>query len=332
MANHIGMVSRSALGARLIRAGGVIGMSLLALANAQADSTSRSAVLKDCAACPELIVVPAGQFRMGSNDGEPGRPEGPTREVALSKPFALGRTEVTNLEFEAFIEATGYTVGEGCRSQATESGEDGRARFANRADRNWRVPGFVTERRADHPVVCVSHADATAYVAWLQQTTGLGFRLPTEAEWEYAARAGNAGIFSWGSNIDLACRYANVYDRAGRTVNDFGWGYADCDDGYPEIAPVGQLAANAFGLHDMIGNVWEWTADCYQLTYDGAPNDGSAVRAEGDCARWSVRGGGWMTRASRQRLTFRGRDPVDARYSYFGFRVARDLNSADTRP
>ena len=320
---------------------GVMGLLPLAIAMAFGPSivlASASAtvapppIIKDCPMCPDMVTVPAGRFRMGSNDGEPGRPEGPIRDVALAKSFALGRFEVTNAEFRAFVESTGYAVTPGCRSQQAIANIDGRMRFAVQAERNWLSPGFLTERQAAHPVVCVSHADATAYAAWLSRTTGERYRLPTEAEWEYAARGGADGIYPWGNNIDLACGHANVFDRKARSVYEFGWGFADCDDGYVELAPVGQFAANGFGLHDMIGNVWEWTADCYQLTYDEAPTDGSAVIPEGDCARWTVRGGGWMTRPSRQRLTFRGRDPVDARYSYFGFRVARDLTQGEARP
>ena len=178
----------------------------------------------------------------------------------------------------------------------------------------------------DLPVVCVSYADATAYVSWLAKISDKTFRLPSEAEWEYAARAGGTGIYPWGNNTDLGCLHANVYDRSARKLQDFGWSFADCDDGYAELAPVGRFKPNAFGLHDMTGNVWEWTADCYLTTYDTTPRDGSAVPASADCARWTVRGGGWMTRPSRNRITFRGRDPIDARYSYFGFRVARDLD------
>lgn len=289
------------------------------------------ATFKDCADCPEMVIVPAGRFTMGSDDGEPGRPEGPKREVTFAGPFALGRTEVTVAQFRRFVEATGYVVGEGCRAQTAVRAPE-RSGFANSPDRNWLNPGFSTGVSDDQPVVCVSHADASRYVEWLAQTTGQPYRLPTESEWEYAARAGAEGIYFWGGNADLACTHANVYDRAARTLHDFGWGHVDCDDGFAELAPVGRFAPNGFGLHDMLGNVWEWTADCYRLTYDGAPSDGSAVVEEGDCGRWSVRGGGWMTRPSRQRLTFRGRDPVDARYSYFGLRVARDVSVSVERP
>ena len=282
--------------------------------------------IRDCADCPPLIVVPAGKFMMGSEDGEAGRSEGPIHEVTLRRPFALGRTEVTIAEFRRFVEATGYRVAPGCRVQSRTVVKGERVGWDDRAEAGWQAPGFIRALADDLPVVCVGHDDARAYVAWLAKLTGLPYRLPSEAEWEYAARAGSRGIYPWGNNADLGCGQANTYDRSGRKLLDFGWGFVDCDDGHAEAAPVGSFAPNAFGLHDMVGNVWEWTADCHRPSYEGAPTDGSAVPGDASCARWTVRGGGWMTRPSRNRLTFRGRDPVDARYSYFGFRVARDLD------
>jgi formylglycine-generating enzyme required for sulfatase activity len=297
---------------------------LLAASAAEAEE-SRSASFKDCAHCPSMRVIPAGRFVMGSDDGEAGRPEGPMREVQISRSFALGQFEITMAEFRRFVAATGYEVEPGCRSQMSIAPAGERTGWQDDPARGWLNPGFVMALTEELPVVCVGRIDALAYVEWLAAHTGQPYRLPSETEWEYAARAGSSGIFYWGNNEDLGCAYANQYDRSGRGLQDFGWSYANCDDGFAELAPVGRLQPNAFGLHDMLGNVWEWTADCYRLTYDDAPSDGTAVIADGDCDRWSVRGGGWMTRPSRQRITFRGRDPNDARYSYFGFRVARDL-------
>lgn len=300
----------------------VVGVSML-LGAKPASATEQS--FRDCPQCPVMQVVPAGRFTMGSEDGEPGRPEGPMREVRIERPFALGKFEVTVAEFRRFVADTGYEVARGCRTQLPVAPAGERTNWQDNPEHGWQNPGFVTALLEDMPVVCVGRVDALAYAQWLARTTGQAYRLPSEAEWEYAARAGSSGIFHWGNNEDLGCEFANQYDRSGRRLQDFGWGYANCDDGYAELAPVGRLKSNAFRLHDMLGNVWEWTADCYRLTYDGAPSDGTAVLAQGDCDRWSVRGGGWMTRPSRQRITFRGRDPNDARYSYFGFRVARDL-------
>ncbi len=281
--------------------------------------------LRDCDVCPAMVVVPAGSFTMGTvADGEEGRPESPVHIVRLRKPFALGKYEVTNAEFRAFVEATGYRVAPGCRIQDKVVGPRGRIEWRDDPAADWQSPGFLEPLQNDRPVVCVGRVDALAYVAWLAQRTGQRYRLPSESEWEYAARAGGAGSYPWGSNPDVGCRHANMYDRSGHARLEFGWSFADCDDSQVELAPVGRYAPNAFGLHDMIGNVWEWNADCYRQTYDGAPADGSPVTVPG-CTLWSVRGGAWMTRPSRNRLTFRGRDPNDARYSYFGIRVARDL-------
>jgi len=283
----------------------------------------------DCTLCPELVAIPAGEFVMGSDDGEANRSEGPVHVVVIARPFALARTEVTVEQFAAFIAATGYTVEPGCRVQETALGPRRRIEWRDDLAKGWRDPAFATPAGSNVPVVCIGRVDALAYVDWLRGTTGRPYRLPSEAEWEYAARAGSPGIYPWGNNADLGCTHANLYDRKSRALLDFGWGFADCDDGHAELAPVGSLQPNAWGLHDMIGNVWEWTADCYRPTYASTPRNGSAEPAAPDCDRWSVRGGGWMTRPSRQRLTFRGRDPNDARYSYFGFRVARDLVAED---
>lgn len=288
-------------------------------------STGSARRLRDCPDCPELVVVPPGRFDMGSDDGEKNRPEGPVHRVTLRRAFALGRTEVTLAQFRRFVEATGHRVPPGCRVQEAGVGSTGRVEWRDDPAKGWADPGFTEPLHDELPVVCVGHDDAEAYVRWLATTTGKPYRLPSEAEWEYAARADGTGPYPWGANIDNGCAHANLYDRSGRRHLDFGWSFADCDDGFRELAPVGRLLPNAFGLHDMIGNAWEWTADCYREPYDLDFRDGRAVPPAPDCKLWSVRGGGWMTRPSRQRLTFRGRDPKDTHYSYFGFRVARDL-------
>lgn len=279
-------------------------------------------VLRDCAQCPELVVVPAGEFRMGAEGGEEGRPEGPVRLVHITRAFALGRYEVTQAQFAAFVAATGRQMGGGC--QVWEG------KWRTPAEADWTNPGYGRMPFADEPVACASWDDADAYVQWLSRRTGRRYRLPSEAEWEYAARAGSTADYYWvdmGEDADAgACHHANVYDRSGARANGFPWAPFDCDDGFGRVAPVGSFRPNAFGLHDMIGNVWEWVADCYQAPYPAAPVDGSAVQpAGGSCGKRGVRGGSWITRPSRQRVSFRGRDPADARYSFFGFRVAREL-------
>ena len=302
-------------------------LSLAGLAHSAAGGSAvrLAGGLSDCVDCPVMVIVPRGTFLMGSEDGEPNRPEGPVHRVRIARDFALSKTEVTVGQFRRFVDASGYSVSPGCRVQERTLGTRGRIEWRDDLSKSWRDPATIGAQREDHPVVCIGRIDALAYAQWLGGLTGQRYRLPSEAEWEYAARAGQPGIYHWGNNADTGCGFANVYDRSSRAVLDFGWGFVDCDDGFPELAPVASLRPNAFGLHDMLGNVWEWTQDCYAENYARTPRDGSAQRPAGECKLWSVRGGGWMTRPSRNRLTFRGRDPNDAHYSYFGFRVARDL-------
>lgn len=251
---------------------------------------------------------------MGAEGGEDGRPEGPVHEVRIGSSFAAGLTEVTQEQFAAFVVATRREMAGGCRIW---DGTD----WQYPAAADWTNPGYGRVPFADEPVTCVTWRDARDYVAWLARLTGKPYRLLSEAEWEYLARAGSAS--------DVSCTEANVYDQTGASQNKFAWEPFGCDDGYGQAAPVGSFAANAFGLKDVLGNVWEWTADCYVAPYPATPADGSpvtqGVTEAGDCALRSVRGGSWITRPGRQRVSFRGRDPEDARYAFFGIRVARDL-------
>jgi formylglycine-generating enzyme required for sulfatase activity len=297
--------------------------ALLAVAFSLASCTSpprAGSEFRDCADCPAMVVVPPGEFRMGFPGGEEGRPEGPVRDVRIGYAFALGRTEVTQREYATFVAATRRATRGGCQVWDSE--------WTFPADADWTNPGYGRVPFDDEPVACVSWEDARAYVEWLARGTGERYRLPTEAEWEYAARAGTTTGYFWGSDASAgppACDFANVYDESGQEKNAFNWAPFACDDGFGQVAPVGSFRPNAFGLHDMIGNVWEWTADCYVAPYPAAPVDGSAVEAAGECERRTARGGSWITRPNRQRVTFRGRDPPETLYSFFGFRVARDL-------
>ena len=195
---------------------------------------------KDCAGCPLLVVVPAGNFLMGAPASEPGRyeNEGPARKVAISKPFAIGKFEVTVEEWATCVSAGGC-VGE----------------------------SLADERR--FPVIDVNWDDAHAYAIWLSAYTGQQYRLPSEAEWEYAARGGTSTPFPWGGdeNATEICSYANA---AGGEA-DLPWVNLNCAGAHEELAPVGQYPANGYGLHDMAGNLWELTEDCGNPTYEGAP-------------------------------------------------------------
>jgi formylglycine-generating enzyme required for sulfatase activity len=274
---------------------------------------------RDCPDCPDLVVVPAGRFLMGAGGGEEGRPEGPVREVRIPSTFAVGVTEVTQEQFAAFVVATARSMPGRCRVW------DGRD-WQYPEDADWTNPGYGRVPFADEPVTCVSWLDARDYAAWLAARTGKPYRLLSEAEWEYVARAGTAGEFPWPQGDAAApCAAGNVYDASGARQNGFDWAPFDCDDGYGQASPVGSFAANAFGLKDVLGNVWEWTADCYVAPYPATPADGSPVTVSGDCPLRTVRGGSWISRPSRQRVSFRGRDPEDAHYNFFGIRIARDL-------
>lgn len=295
-------------------------VNLLLLACVSTDSATTAPEFQDCDVCPRMIEIPIGNFLMGSDDGEEGRPEGPVHEVSIERRFALARTETTVAQFRAFVDATVYQPEQECRTLIAGS-------WVNSFDYDWTNPGATIAYSEDSPVVCVSWHDAVAYADWLSQISGFNYRLPSESEWEYAARGDSDTVYFWGNDSTAGCAYANLYDQTAALTMTFSWTAANCDDGHATLAPVGERAANPFGLYDILGNVWEWTADCYIAPYAARTDPQQPVSSQsGACERRSVRGGGWLTRPDRQRLTFRGRDPEDTRMSYFGFRVARSLS------
>lgn len=272
---------------------------------------------RDCAACPEMVAIPAGRFRMGAAAGEEDderladefrHRSQPARDVRIGA-FYAGRFEITVAEYRAFAQASGRSDA-GCF--AWQSG-----RHVLDQSRSWQLPGFA--QGDDHPAVCISWQDALDYTRWLSELTGKRYRLPDEAEWEYAARAGTQTYRFWGDGADAVCTHANGADRStlGAIADAAEWPAAACDDRYPYTAPVGRLRANAFGLHDMLGNAAEWTADCWQADYGGAPG-------AGDCALRAVRGGAWDEGPAGLRSAYRVGSPVTIRVYTRGFRVVRD--------
>ena len=260
---------------------------------------------RDCAFCPEMVVVPPGTFTMGSPESEEfrGAGEGPQHSATIGAPFAVGVYEVTFAEWDACVQMGG------CRYTP--------------ADRHWG-----RERR---PVLYVSWEDAQAYVSWLSGLTGQPYRLLSEAEWEYVARAGTATARYWGEDVSELCRYANGAGGGPRARSFRGLRFSrgsgsepPCNDGYGGTAPVGSFAPNAFGLYDVLGNVSEWTQDCWNDSHSGAPADGSA-RESGDCDRRVLRGGSWFIGAWFLRSANRSRGLPDSRDMYYGFRLARTL-------
>jgi formylglycine-generating enzyme required for sulfatase activity len=190
--------------------------------------------------------------------------------------------------------------------------------------------------RGRRPVINVSWEDALAYTQWLSERLGLNYRLPSEAEWEYAARATTTETPRyWPENTegeaDAACAYANVFDAKNEAMvknrYNIGWDVFNCEDDFPFTAPVGNFQANDWELHDMLGNVWEWTQDCYRDTYEGAPTDGSPreITDNGDCARRVLRGGAWFDGPRGVRSSGHYGVTPGTRSSVVGFRLARTL-------
>jgi formylglycine-generating enzyme required for sulfatase activity len=278
---------------------------------------------KDCDQCPEMVVVPAGEFMMGSPD-EKELYEGPQHQVRIVAPFAVGKFEVTKDQFDAFIYSSGSGYDAGSKCGTYEKNE-----YDVRTGRSYSDPGFG--QAGNEPAVCINWDDAKAYVNWLSNTTGKIYRLLSESEWEYAARAGSQlSLVSAKRDGDL-CANGNSFDitakKALPTLNSFN-GYVspktNCSDGYVYTSPAGIFAPNAFGLYDMQGNVGEWIEDCYHASYRGAPSDGSAWVSGGDCSKRVLRGGSWLSslRSAEHRSNEETGDP---RASDAGFRVARTL-------
>ena len=264
--------------------------------------------LRDCDVCPELVVIPAGRFRMGSPESEEGRFEfeSPVHEVTVLEPFAVGIHEVTVEDFGHFANETGHSVGDTCW---TFEGE-----WKERSDRSWENPGFRQGKR--EPVVCVNWKDAQAYATWLSEKTGAGYRLLSESEWEYVARAGSQTPFHYGWTIST--EQANYYGHA-------TYGSGRKGENREKTVEVGSFPPNEFGLHDVHGNVWEWVEDCWHESYDGAPSDGSAWTNGGDCSARVLRGGSWYFQPGGLRSALRSRVTTAFRFGSHGFRVARTL-------
>ena len=240
---------------------------------------------KDCSDCPTMVVIPAGSFTMGSPASEKGRlpDEGPQHKVNINYKLAVGKYDVTREEFEKFAAETNRPMAKTCSTM--DSGK-----WEVTDDRSWKNPGFPQTAR--DPVVCVLYDDARAYVQWMSAKTGRNYRLMSEAEWEYAARAGATTTWAWGDDPQQACQYANLPDMSAQAKWPSWKSVVNCKDGYAFTAPVGTYKPNAFGLYDMGGNVWNWLEDCRTYSYEGAPDDGSAGH-NGDCDHRDKRGGSW---------------------------------------
>jgi sulfatase modifying factor 1 len=295
-----------------------------------------------------FVWVPAGEFMMGSDESpdalaadfpqyERSRflkldDEAPVHRVRITHPFYLGKTEVTVGQFRRFIEASGY-VAESERDGTGAYGynpdydpattERGDAFEGRHPKYSWRNPGFP--QTDEHPVVNITYADALALAAWLSKTEGVRYRLPTEAEWEYACRAGSRSRFASGDAPESLARLANVFD-ADAAVNWRKWqAFAlKSHDGYPFTAPVASFAPNAFGLYDMHGNAWEWVADWHADDYyANSPLEDPQGPASGTVR--VRRGGSWHTWPFYARAAFRNWNTPETRYTLLGMRLLREL-------
>ena len=254
---------------------------------------------------------------MGSDDGV--RTHQPARDVRV-RVFALGRYEVTVEEYANFMAASDHVTATGCYV----ANRTGRTVWDPRA--SWRAPGF--EQFNEQPVVCVSWRDAQAYAQWVSGESGESYSLATEAEWEYAARAGMDEAPPLGSDETARCGRGNGADRTMRRfLPEWRGVTADCWDDAVYVAPVGSYAPNAFGLFDMLGNAWEWTEDCWHDSYRGAPVDAVAWTSAANCRERVLRGGSWQDGPRRLHSVVRHRDGAGRRsLSSVGFRVARTMD------
>jgi formylglycine-generating enzyme required for sulfatase activity len=275
----------------------------------------------DCAGCPQMVALAAGQFMMGSSqddidNGLAGANEGPQHKVVIPQPFAVGRFEVTRDQFEAFVDATGYKFSNRCVTFESNTPQE-------RPDRSFRNPGFT--QTGTNPAVCIGWTDAKAYVAWLVQSTGKPYRLLSESEWEYASRGGSTSRYGFGDDAADLCQYANGADQSAEQAKlPSDYAYMACSDGYAHTAPVGSFKANGWSLSDTLGNAWELTEDCYAADYTTMPADGSA-REAADCPARTARGGSWFSNASSLRPAVRAGAAPDQRHDDLGFRVARSF-------
>ncbi len=290
------------------------------------DALANSSTQRDCELCPLMIPVNSGEFQMGTavaeriidpRTGSPATNDEPQHAVRIEA-FSIGIYEVSVSEFAVFINENQHSITNKCMDFSKPGG------FTISAERSWQNTGFI--QSGNEPVGCISFYDAQAYAVWLSSITGKNYRLPTEAEWEYAARAGATGPYFWGNTENNACDHANVRSTGADTISkrqiEADKAGFPCDDGFAHTSPVGSFTANTFGVYDMQGNNWEWVADCSHKNYEGAPNDGSAW-AEENCQFGVIRGGSFLNLVQRSSVSVRAGRPRSGAASNMGFRVVK---------
>lgn len=279
----------------------------------------------------KMVVIPKGSFLRGFSDediewgvshGSEKKVENyssPQHFVKINYNFLISAYPVTVSQFSKFFKETGYNTGNDCFIFDKNWKID--------TNTNWKNPPF--KQTVNHPVTCINWNDTQAYIAWINKKFGLNgkyaYRLPSESEWEYAARAGSTSKFFWGEDekLDQGCHYANGIDGKSKYWDNSTFNF-NCDDKYKFTSPVGSYKKNKFGLYDMSGNVWEWVQDCWNYSYKNAPLTGNAW-LQGYCKGRLLRGGSWDHNAHYLRSAFRGWDYLINRSINYGFRIARTL-------
>ena len=282
----------------------------------------------DCEGCPELVVIPAGTLSINceSDVVDCSGDQQSTRDVVVGA-FALAKYEVTRAQFAAFVSATGHAA-RGCTVYVWTDPRfaEPRWEWKTRRETSWSDPGFA--QGDNEPVVCVRAQDAQAYVEWLSAETGEDYRLPSGLEWIHAARAGTTEHY-WRGEGSESCAYGNGADRTARAAFENqknAWRFSDCADGAARTTTVGSFAPNDFGLHDMAGNVMEWTEDCWTVSYSGEPAGVARARSH-YCDHPALRGGSWASFRGGFSRPLRMRNAAENRYDIYGFRVARSLGA-----
>ena len=285
------VVGRGALTGRLV----VLGVVLSVTFSPMSVGKDTGGDIQITEVLPEMVEVPGGSVRMGDLNGKTGRIRVSPEHIIAIRPFRLGRYEVTFAQWDACV------IDGGCGGYRPD-------------DAGWG--------RGNHPVIKVSWDDTQAYIRWLNIRTGGNFRLPTEAEWEYAARAGSKMEYHFGGDDSRLCLYANHADLS----TDYVWRNMACSDGVGTgTAKVGSYLPSQFGLYDMHGNVWEWVEDCWHRFYLGVTmGDGTRITS-GDCSQRVRRGGSWGNLPLHLRSIYRSRLPRSYRHNHVGFRLAQDM-------
>jgi formylglycine-generating enzyme required for sulfatase activity len=299
-------------------------LAIAAMADGRMTRVGQLDHFRDCDGCSEMVVLPSGNYMMGATEEEFRGVEDkykvmygyevPRHEEHVAS-FAMANFAVTRGQFAVFAKETGFQ-GKGCEIFNGKT-------WVNDANADWQNPGF--RQTENDPVVCVSWSDAQKYIAWLnsklRRTTETAYRLPTEAEWEYAARAGTVTAAYWGTNPQDQCQYENARDESARLL-DPKIDHASCTDGYVHTAPVGSFRPNPWGLYDMLGNAEQWVQDCVDVGYYSPPNLSSKLDA---CKSRTLRGTSWAGVPVAVRSAMRGGGGANSRVSDFGFRLARSI-------